>query len=158
MTVAETIPVENRSLHLERTFDAPRALVFQCWTDPARMAAWWAPRPFTMPRLTLDLRPGGRIDAAMRAPDGTEHPFDGEYLEVEAPAHLVFRSRIRTETGVLFENEHVVVFEEDGDRTRITLDIRVVSTQAEAAPYLAGMGEGWRMCLDQLTEIVADQT
>ncbi len=110
-----------------------------------------------MPRLTLDPRPGGRIDAAMRAPDGSEHPFDGEYLEVVPPERLVFRSRIRAGAGVLFENEHVVVFEEDGDRTRVTLDIRVVEAQAEAAPYLAGMAEGWRMCLDQLAEVVSGQ-
>jgi len=155
MTVDAAIPAGNRGLRLERAFDAPRALVFQCWTDPARLAAWWAPRPFTMPRLTLDPRPGGRIEAAMRAPDGSDHPFDGEYLEVVPPERLVFRSRIRAGTGVLFENEHVVVFEEDGDRTRVTLDVRVVEARAEAAPYLAGMAEGWRMCLDQLAEIVS---
>jgi len=155
MSVAEIIPAETRSLRLERVFDAPRALVFQCWTDPARMAAWWAPLPYTMPSLKLDVRPGGRIEAVMRAPDGSDQPFQGEFLEVEAPALLVFRSWIDTEDGVLFENKHHVRFEEDGDRTRLTLDITVVSALAEAAPYLKGMSEGWTMCLDQLTEIIA---
>ncbi len=30
MTVAAAIPAGNRSLRLERAFDAPRALVFEC--------------------------------------------------------------------------------------------------------------------------------
>jgi len=156
MIIADTIPVENRTLHLTRTFDAPRALVFKCWTDPALLAAWWAPRPFTMPRLTLDVRPGGRIDAAMRAPDGTDHPFDGEYTVVEEPSRLEFRSWIRAGDDILFENAHVVTFEEDGDRTVVTLDVKVVSAQAGAAGHLSGMAQGWAMCLDQLAEVVAD--
>jgi uncharacterized protein YndB with AHSA1/START domain len=155
MSIAESIPPEARSLRLVRTFEAPRVLVFKCWTDPVHLAAWWAPRPFSMPRLTLDVRPGGRIEAEMQTPEGLRHPFDGEYVAVEEPSRLEFRTRIREGDGVLFENAHVVTFTEDGDRTTVTLEITIVSAKEGAAPYLAGMAEGWAMCLDQLAEVVA---
>jgi uncharacterized protein YndB with AHSA1/START domain len=35
---------------LTRTFDAPRELVFQAWTDPAQIAQWWG-------RLAFATRP-----------------------------------------------------------------------------------------------------
>ncbi len=31
---------DDRTLVLDRVFDAPRALVFAAWTDPARAALW----------------------------------------------------------------------------------------------------------------------
>jgi len=154
--IDDAIPVGQRSLHLTRRFDAPRELVFRCWTDPARLAAWWAPRPFTMPRLTLDLRPGGRIEATMKAADGTEHGFDGEYISVDEPTRLEFTTRVRVGDDILFEEHNVVTFEQDGDHTLLTLDVIVVSARAGAAPYLAGMAQGWSTCLTQLSETITE--
>lgn len=154
MIIDPGIPAEQRSLRLTRTFDAPPSLVFKCWTDPARLAAWWAPRPFTMPQLTLDIRPGGKIEAVMRSPEGQEHGFDGEYIAVDEPARLEFRTRIRQDGAILFENHHVVTFADDGDGTLLTLQVTLLSAEAGAAPYLSGMAQGWTMCLDQLAEVV----
>ena len=67
---------------------------------------------------------------------------------------MPFRSRTER---CLFENAHVVTFEEDGDRTVVTLDAKVVSAQAGAAGPLSGMAQGWAMGLDQLAEVVADR-
>ena len=67
---------------------------------------------------------------------------------------MPFRSRTER---CLFETAHVVTFEEDGDRTVVTLDAKVVSAQAGAAGPLSGMVQGWAMGLDQLAEVVADR-
>ena len=32
---------------ITRVFDAPRALVWQAWTDPKMLAQWFGPRGFT---------------------------------------------------------------------------------------------------------------
>jgi uncharacterized protein YndB with AHSA1/START domain len=63
---------------MTRVLDAPRALVFRAWTDPALMAKWWGPSSFTNPLCELDPRPGGAIRIHMRAPDGTVYPMTGE--------------------------------------------------------------------------------
>lgn len=154
MSVAAAIPAEARGLTIVRRFEAPRVLVFRCWIDPVHMAAWWAPRPYTMPRLGLDPRPGGRIEAVMRSPEGEDHAFDGEFRVVEEPARLEFDTRIRDGDGVLFENAHVVTFEEDGDGTVVTLNITVVEAKLEAIRHLSGMSEGWNICLDQLQDLI----
>jgi uncharacterized protein YndB with AHSA1/START domain len=52
-----TIP----QLTLTRIFDAPRALVYQAFTDPDQLAAWWGPLGNSLPRdeMDFDVRPGG---------------------------------------------------------------------------------------------------
>jgi uncharacterized protein YndB with AHSA1/START domain len=48
-------------LALTRIFDAPRALVYQSFTDPDHFAAWWGPIGNSLPRdeMQFDVRPGG---------------------------------------------------------------------------------------------------
>ncbi len=52
---------ETPQLAVSRVFDAPRALVFQAFTDPDQLASWWGPRGNTVLReqIDLDVRPGG---------------------------------------------------------------------------------------------------
>jgi uncharacterized protein YndB with AHSA1/START domain len=48
-------------LALTRIFDAARALVYQAFTDPDQLAAWWGPIGNSLPRdeMEFDVRPGG---------------------------------------------------------------------------------------------------
>ena len=41
-----TEPTE-RELVIERVFDAPRELVFKCWTEPEHLARWIGPKDFS---------------------------------------------------------------------------------------------------------------
>ena len=48
-------------LAVTRIFDAPRALLYQAFTDPDQLAAWWGPIGNSLPRdeMDFDVRPGG---------------------------------------------------------------------------------------------------
>ena len=48
-------------LTLTRIVNAPRALVYQAFTDPDQFAAWWGPIGNSLPRddVEFDVRPGG---------------------------------------------------------------------------------------------------
>ena len=48
-------------LALTHVVDAPRALVYQAFTDPDHLAAWWGPIGNSLPRdeVEFDVRPGG---------------------------------------------------------------------------------------------------
>src|SRR5919204_288115 len=50
MTTATTTP----QLALTRIFDAPRALVYQAFTDPDHLAKWWGPIGNSLPRDAMD--------------------------------------------------------------------------------------------------------
>ncbi len=141
----------ERELVLTRTFNAPRALVFAAWTDPKRVAQWWGPHGFTAPVCEVDARPGGAIRIHMRGPDGTVYPMTGVYQEVVAPERLVFTSAALDKAGKpLFEVLTTVTFAERGGKTTLTVRARVVTSTAEAAPYLQGMEAGWTQTLERL--------
>lgn len=146
----------ERELVITRVFDAPRSLVFKVWTDPKHMAQWWGPHGFTNPVCELDVRPGGAILIHMRGPDGAVYPMTGVFQEIVEPERLVFTSAALDEAGKpLFEGLTTVTFVEQGGKTALTLQARVVKATAEAAPHLAGMEVGWTQSLERLAAYVA---
>jgi uncharacterized protein YndB with AHSA1/START domain len=149
-------PVAERTLLLTRVFNAPRSLVFAAWTDPKRLAQWWGPTGFTNPVCELDLKPYGEIRIDMRAPNGTVYPMAGAYREIVAPERLVFTAAALDANGKpLFENLNTVTFAEyDGNKTLITVDVRVLWEGPEGAPYVNGMVEGWSRSMDRLSEFI----
>ena len=159
MTIAAAIPEQLRTLSITRTFDAPRALVWKMWTDPAHVAAWWGPEHFTTPVVRMDVRPGGAIHMVMRAPDGADFPFDGRFVAVEEPDRLVMRTWVRREDGsTWFEVEQSFRFEEIDGRTRLQLDAVVIEAGEDALGPLSGMKAGWTGSLDKLERHVAAST
>src|SRR5215510_15164345 len=80
----------DRELVLTRIINAPPEKVFKAWSDPELLKQWFAPLPFTTSVAETDVRPGGSSLIVMRAPDGTEFPNRGVYLEVVENERLVF--------------------------------------------------------------------
>jgi len=145
---------EKPDLVITRVFDAPRELVFKAWTDPKHLAQWFGPRGFSNPVCELDPRPGGAILIHMRGPDGRTHPMAGVYREVVPPERLVYTGRVPDQGTPLFEVLTTVSFVEQGGKTKLTMEAKVLKSTPEAAPMLAGMQEGWKQTLDRLAEYV----
>ena len=85
---------EHEDLILERTFDAPRDLVWKAWTDPEHLKAWWAPRPYETPECGIDLRPGGIFYTRMTGPDGFDSSGTGCFLDVVEGEKIVWTSAL----------------------------------------------------------------
>lgn len=87
-TATTTIYSEGGDLVYERTFDAPRELVWRANTDADLIPRWWGPRRHSTRVLDLDLRPGGKWRWVSTDESGNEFAFYGEYLEVVAPERI----------------------------------------------------------------------
>lgn len=83
---------EFKTIVIERTIDAPRALVFEAWTDPKHLVHWYhADGGWTTPYAKTDVRPGGAFSIGFASPDGKgDFDFGGHYNEVDPPSRLVF--------------------------------------------------------------------
>ena len=83
-------------LVLERTLDAPVELVWKAYTDPEHLKRWFAPKPYEISEIDLDLRPGGIFRIRMTGPDGfdTGHGTPGCVLEVVERERLVWTSAL----------------------------------------------------------------
>lgn len=148
-----TTPAQHE-LTLTRILDAPRALVFRIWTDPAHLAQWWGPHGFTTSEVELDLRPGGALSLRM-AGHGFDDKMFGEYVEIVPPERLVFKSFLKNTEGAPFlELLNTVTFTERAGKTTLTLNARVLFAGAGADGPLSGMAEGWDQSLERLTAYV----
>jgi uncharacterized protein YndB with AHSA1/START domain len=56
-----------RRLVLERTYEASLEAVWELWTTPEGIEAWWGPNGFEVKVRKLDLRPGGKLLYLMTA-------------------------------------------------------------------------------------------
>ena len=150
-------PLE-RELTLTRVFAAPRALVFQAWTDPKHVAQWWGPEGFTNPVCEVDARVGGSLRIVMRAPDGTEYPMIGVFREVVAPERLVFTNTpVDAQGKPLMDGLTTVTFAEHDGGTKLTVHTRAAGLAPQAARMLEGMEAGWGQTLDRLVAYVAQR-
>jgi uncharacterized protein YndB with AHSA1/START domain len=152
-------PKVGEDVVIVRTFAAPRALVFECWTDPKHLARWWGPYYFDAPRCEIDARPGGAIHIDMRGPDGTTFPMTGTVHEVVPRERLVYTSRAYFEGSAEPQIEvlNTVVFTESAGQTIMTLTVKVLHASGVALPALSGMEEGWSQSLQKLAELVAER-
>ena len=140
---------------ITRVFDAPRALVWQAWTDPAMMAQWFGPRGFTSSVPELDLRVGGALRIVMHGPDGNDYPMKGVFLEVAPPERLVYSNIALDKDGNhLLAGETTVTLSEQDGKTTLYLVSHMVGRVPIAPQMLAGMEAGWTQSIDKLGELL----
>ena len=142
-------------LSLTRVIDAPRALVWEAWTNPEHLKTWWAPAPITTPECELDVRPGGIFRTLMRGPDGAEYPGTGVFLEVVDQERIVFTDAL--EPGWWPAKEPfmtaIITMADEGGSTRYTARVRHKDEADRARHEEMGFHEGWGTCLDQLAAL-----
>ena len=84
----ETSP--EKAFTITRTLDAPRDLVWKCWTDVNHMKQWFGPQGTQIvANSTLELKPGGMFHYGMALPDGNVMWGKMVYREIKAPELLV---------------------------------------------------------------------
>jgi len=155
---------------ISRVFNAPRALVWTCFTDPERMKQWWGPKGFTVLSSKMDLRVGGTYHYGMKAPDGTPMWGKMAYREITPPERIVFINSFSDETGGTtrhpmaptwpLEMLSVFAFEDMPDgKTKFTLRWTPYNPTEEERKTFddghASMTQGWGGTLDQLTAYLA---
>ena len=155
-----TTTTHPQDLVLTRLIDAPAATLYRCWTDPELMKQWFVPKPWTIARVELDLRPGGGSLVVMRDPEGKEYPNAGVYLEV-VPERKLECTDAYTAGWVPTEKPFmtaIVTFEPEGEggrQTRYTAIARHWTEEARKQHEAMGFHTGWGICADQLAALAA---
>lgn len=79
----------DTDLSFTRRLDAPRALLWECWTTPEHIMQFFMPKPHRLDACEIDLRVGGRFNTIMNV-DGQQITNTGVFLEVITGKRLVF--------------------------------------------------------------------
>jgi uncharacterized protein YndB with AHSA1/START domain len=151
----------ERVLIIERIFDAPRELVFKCWSEPEHLARWIGPKGYSSTILACQLREGGTYRMHMRGSaesvaagfDGQDHWQQGVFREIVPPERIV-RTYFWTDAQgrpTSPETLLTVTFEDLAGKTKLTLH-QAVFESITARDLHQG---GWSSALDKLTEYVA---
>jgi len=142
----------ERTLVIERVFDAPRSLVFEAWTKPEHLAHWWGPNEFTLPFCEMDFRPGGRYRYCMRSPEGVDHWVWGEFRNIVPPEQLAFTWNREDSNGTVWNSTVVdLSFSDAGGKTNFLLRQTNFETVTDRNDHRGG----WTECLERLNSYVS---
>lgn len=139
----------DRRIRLQRRIAAPRARVFDAFTDPLQIAAWWGPAGFRNTVHSMQVHAGGHWRYTMHGPDGKDWPNRIDYLAVEPPARLHYLhddDPPGDRTG--FEVE--IRFTEEDGATLVDMVLLFPDRAARDRVVEFGAIEGGRQTLDRL--------
>jgi uncharacterized protein YndB with AHSA1/START domain len=153
-----------KEVEFDRTFDASLEAVWQAWTDPEKLKAWWGPQNTVIPECEVDLKVGGRFYIVMEATEGmgeykgTRWPMEAEYTVVEPNTKLSYTAKAWTEgaeeTTQIDQVSELVLSEENG-KTRLKLKATINKTGPDAGMAAEGMQMGYNQQFDKLVAYLA---
>lgn len=151
-----TAPIESRELVISRLIDASREAIFRAWSTPELICQWWAPKPWTTPKIDMEFRSGGRFNFTMADPEGNEFPNEGVLLEVVPNEKIVFSDAFKAgwEPSPDPFVVAIITLEDEDGKTRYTARVLHWSVEAREKHEVMGFHVGWGQALDQLTELV----
>lgn len=160
-------PDPKLDLLLERVVDVATPLVWEAWTNPEYLKAWFTPAPWKTVECEIDLRPGGIFRTVMESPEGERFPGSGCFLEVIHHRRLVWTSALlpgyrpvkfvpgearKACDEILFTA--VISMQPQGGGTRYSA--LAIHSNSEACKRHEDMGfySGWGSALDQLVALM----
>jgi uncharacterized protein YndB with AHSA1/START domain len=160
-----TLPSDSE-VKVERSFKAPRALVYRAYTEPQLLTQWLlGPPGWTMPICEMDVRVGGAYRWQWRSADGTqEFGFHGVFREVQPQARLVHSEAYDPGTvgGGYPEGKGedaivTVTFTEEAGITTVTSLMDFRSKEARDAAVKTGMTDGMEQSYQLLDRLIEQQ-
>lgn len=163
-----TKDLENKTLIIERSFDAPKERLWQFFAEREKFEQWWGPEGWETTAKVFDFKPGGSVHYGMKCIDKAQAEWYGQESwgimvieSVDAPDSFTYKDYFSNAEGILDEqmpaltvtNEFV---EADGKATLIS---RSVADSAEQIEELIRMGmlEGFDSQLGKLDKIFAEE-
>ncbi len=145
-------------LTLQRVIRAPRATVWQAWTDPTRLAQWWTPAPTQTRIERLEVRPGGGFITLMSDDGETFVPHtDSVFLVVEEGERLVFTNAIdsawRPASPEPVAMTAEIVLGEHPEGTDYRVVVRHGDPAAKTLHETLGFFEGWGSVTEALATL-----
>lgn len=138
-------------LRLERELPATPETVFNAFTDPRALRAWWGPPGTTTVEAEVDLRVGGRYRWVMRGDDsGDTYVVTGEYLEIRAP-RLLRMTWAWEQEPQLGEMRVTLELAPTADGTRLSLTHELLPNAKARDSH----EHGWSGSLERLAEWLA---
>ena len=138
--------------------------IWRCWTEPALLEQWFAPKPVVTKDAVIDPFPGGRFNTTMIVPDFPD-PMTGEgcVLAAEPNARFAFTNMMKggfqpqdtSGPGEFpFTAEITIAAKDTGCHYVVT--VRHLNAAGAKAHTNMGFFEGWGTAADQMLALAAE--
>jgi uncharacterized protein YndB with AHSA1/START domain len=144
-------------LTITRIIRAPRAAVWDAWTNRASFEQWWIPAPAKCRVVEMDLRPGGAFVTEMSENGGAFTPhLDACFLAAEPLERIVFTNALK---GGWRPAEHpfmtaIITLRDHADGTEYAAHVMHKSNADRNVHEEMGFYDGWGTVGAQLAQLV----
>jgi uncharacterized protein YndB with AHSA1/START domain len=144
----------DTEIFMERTFNAPRELVWRAYTDASHIANWWGQRANTTIIDKMDVKPGGLWRYIERDPEGNEYGFNGTYKEVTPIERLSYTFEFEGTPGHICTDN--ITFEDLGSQTKLKIITTFDNKEDRDGLLQSGMEIGANESYDRLEELLTE--
>lgn len=164
--VKVTKDLENKTLIIERVFNAPKEKLWRAYADKEWFEKWWGPEGWETTTKEFNFTVGGRIHYGMKCVDKNQGEWYGQeswgLMELESinePNSFIAKDYFSNPEGTIQEDMPIQRFEvelvEENGKTRFIS--RSITESAEQLEELVKMGmvEGFASQLNKLDGLLA---
>lgn len=163
----------QKTFVISKVINASREKVWEAISTPELMAKWIGPVGFTVPKMNMDFRVGGKVHFCMHGKPGPDMPEAdfwsmGEYLEIIPMEKISATDCFADENGEIVDPatygmpaafpkmNKVTYLLEDAEEGKIKLSIinHPETDEALEAMKGSGMENGWSQSLNNLAALV----
>jgi len=145
---------QDRVLVIKRTFDAPRDLVWKCWTTPEMAKQWWGPIEYPANYIDIEFRVGATWRACLHGRDDGKDLWQGGVIkEIVPPRRLVYTFKWDADGERGIDTVVTVEFEEKDGKTIMSFHQSAFESLAERD----GHNYGWGSTFDRFDAYLKQQ-
>ena len=141
---------QDLTLEITRIFKAPRDRVFEAWTKPDFLAAWWGPKGMSLPEHEFNVHEGGAWRTVMRSSEGKDHFVSGVFKEIVAKERLVFTWSWTIDGERSHESLVTVTFGDAQAGTKVHLHQALLTSKSDRD----GHKQGWAGTFENLDDFL----
>jgi len=149
----ETNQQDNRTISLNRTFNAPIELVWEAWTQSEHIAEWWSPKGIKTNVVEHNFKVGGKWKYIMPMPNGQEFIAEGEYTVIVEFERIVSSANFKPMTeGVEIQS----LFKANGNNTDFTFKVVHPTEEYKIKQEKMGIMNGWGSVFERLNILLKE--
>jgi uncharacterized protein YndB with AHSA1/START domain len=160
-----TKDLENKTLIIERTFDAPKEKLWRAYAEKEWFEKWWGPEGWETSTKEFDFRKGGRIHYGMKCIDENQGEWFGqeswglmELESIDEPSGFTAKDFFSNPEGTIDEKMPsqkfaVELIDENGKTRLVSKSICESADQLEELIKM-GMVEGFSSQLNRLESLL----
>lgn len=152
---------QNNQIKIQRSFNAPKDLVWAAWTEADLLDQWWAPKPYVAKTVSLNFCEGGRWLYYMKGPKGDTHYCLFDYEKISHENYFTGLDSFCNEQGEMNQTKPRVhwqnTFSNKGEETLVEIVLSFKQLADLESIIEMGFKEGFTAGLENLDAYISLQ-